>query len=166
MLKDLPSVLLKCSICFQWQLLYSHSLYNHVTQAQNGSNAAVSAPAALFTDYVIIWLLLIVPIRQGDGSRIAGLDLLHIKVINDIMLSKLNYKKVCFFLFVQTECKKTPKEKKNCLKTWCILVLHCMTWDSPDLTSFVQSSQMYFYPSVIPPTETFVLVFLNRWNVP
>lgn len=116
MLKDLLSVSLKCSICFQWQLLYSHSLYNHVSQAQNGSNAAVSVPTGLFTDYVIIWLLLIMPIRQGDVSRIAGLDLLHIKVINNIMLAELYYKKVYFYSYciVQTECM-TNLWKKNCL---------------------------------------------------
>jgi len=38
-----------------------------------------------------------VPIRQGDGSRMAGTDLLHIKVINNIMLSKLNYNWSLFF---------------------------------------------------------------------
>lgn len=110
MLKDLPSVSLKCSICFQWQLLYSHSLYNHVSQAQNGSSAAVSVPTGLFTDYVIIWWLLIVPIRQGDVSRIAGLDLLHIKVITILCRWNITTKASLFISFFQTECKNSPEK--------------------------------------------------------
>ncbi len=53
------------------------------------------------------------PIRLADVSRIAGLDLLHNKDINNIIRTEYNYKGVSFHLFFfQTECKNTPEKYK------------------------------------------------------